>query len=163
MAFIEWRQDYSIGIPEADDDHRQLIELINELHEAIVRDSHSDTIGAAVDELETVLSVLDELLAYGAQHFQVEEDLMLRFAYPDYDKHKEAHAVLADTVQTYRRDFDDGEAVVSMEIVRFLKNWLDAHILDMDRKLGDFLQQQGAASTAGKPLDPTPAPSGPSP
>ena len=163
MAFIEWDEGYSIGVPEADEDHRQLIELINELHEAVVRDRHSDTIGAAVDELETVLSVLDELLAYGAQHFQVEEDLMLRFAYPDYEKHKEAHAVLADTVQTYRREFDEGEAVVSMEIVRFLKTWLEAHILDMDRKLGDFLKQRGAATTTGEPLDTAPAPSGPSP
>ena len=158
MAFIEWDETYSIGIPEADDDHRQLIELINELHEAVVRDSHSNTIGAAVDELETALSVLDELLAYGVQHFQVEEDLMLRFAYPDTEKHKEAHAVLADTIQTYRREFDEGKAVVSMEIVRFLKNWLDAHILDMPRKRGDFLKRQGATATAGKPPDAAPAP-----
>jgi len=143
MPFMEWNSSYSIGIPEADEDHRYLIDLINELHEATIRDSSRETVDAAIDEAATMVAVLDELLAYASYHTSLEETYMQRLDYPDYDEHRKAHRMLADKVQAYRREFDDGKAILSMDIVRFLKDWLDSHLLDHDHRLGEFLNERG--------------------
>ena len=145
MPFMEWNSKYSIGIPEADEDHRCLIDLVNEMHEAIVRDRGRETVDAAVDEAATMVAVLDELHAYASYHASLEEKYMQALDYPDYDEHREAHRMLADRVQAYRRDFDDGKAILSMDIVRFLKDWLDSHLMNHDRRLGEFLKARGIA------------------
>ena len=143
MSFIEWKESYSIGIPEADEDHRYLVGLINELHETVEQYSRGGTVDAAIRELEAMTSVIDEMLDYASRHFLKEETYMEKSAYPECDEHKQAHRELADKVQTWRREFDEGKAIFSMEIVQFLKDWLDHHILEVDKKLGEFLRGRG--------------------
>ena len=142
MPFMEWNSNYNIGVPSADDDHRCLIDLINEMHEAIIRGRGRETVAAAVDEAATMAAVLDELLAYSSYHTSLEEMLMQKFDYPDYDEHRKAHRMFAGKVRTYRRRFDEGAGILSMDIVRFMKDWLDTHLLDDDRRLGEFLKER---------------------
>ena len=143
MSFVTWKESYSIGIPEADEDHQHLIGLINELYEAVRRHSRVGTLDAAIRELEAMASVIDEMLEYASHHFQTEESHMEKYAYPGYEEHKQAHRELADKVQTLRREYDQGKAIFSMDIVRFLKDWIENHILEVDKKLGDFLKERG--------------------
>jgi hemerythrin len=151
MSFVTWKESYSVGIPEADADHQHLFELINELHEVVERDGRTETIAAAVDELEEITSVIDELLEYASYHFGKEQFHMERLAYPAYEEHRQAHRKFTETVQRYRRDFDEGGAVFPMEIVKFLRDWLDGHILNVDKELGEFLRRQGVTRLAIQP------------
>ena len=91
MAFIEWKDSYSIGVEKVDEDHRQLVDVINELHAAITRAHGRDSIEAAVDELETMLDMVDELIDYATDHFAWEEEYMLKYAYSGYAEMKQAH------------------------------------------------------------------------
>ena len=62
MAFFEWNDGYSVGVAEADEQHRRLIGLIDQLHEAMTQGAGRQSVGSAIDELETIASVLDELV-----------------------------------------------------------------------------------------------------
>ena len=59
---------------------------------------------------------------------------MVEYAYPEYDEHKRAHGRFADRIQVFKRDFEEGKALLSMEIMQFLQNWWKEHILDVDKK-----------------------------
>ncbi|MBU0717565.1 MAG: bacteriohemerythrin [Planctomycetes bacterium] len=93
-------------------------------------------------------SVIDELLEYASFHFAKEQFQMERLGYPEYEEHQQAHRKFAETVRGFRRAFDEGGAVFPMEIVKFLRDWLDAHILNVDRKLGRFLRERGVTRLA---------------
>jgi len=98
---------------------------------------------SVADELETMTSVIDELIDYCYYHFSTEEEYMLEYAYPGYDKHKKNHGRFVNRIQTFHRDFEEGKAVLSMEIMHFLRNWWKEHILGTDKKLAPFLNEKG--------------------
>ena len=62
MAFFEWDDNYSVGVAEIDQQHQRLIGLINELHEAMTQGSSRNALVSAIDELDTMASVLDALV-----------------------------------------------------------------------------------------------------
>ena len=72
MAFMDWTDEFSVGIPEIDADHQQLLKLLNDLHEAVETKAGD----------EVLEKVLDALLLYVSYHFAHEEGLFLRTKYP---------------------------------------------------------------------------------
>ncbi|MCA9557536.1 MAG: hemerythrin domain-containing protein, partial [Myxococcales bacterium] len=65
MALFEWSDDYSVKVPSIDAQHKQLVGLLNELHDGMFS-------GAGMAHLE---SVLGGLIEYTAHHFAHEEEL----------------------------------------------------------------------------------------
>jgi hemerythrin len=150
MAFFEWKDEYCVGVAELDEDHKVMVGLIDELYEAIHRDQHSQTMAAAIDEMNTLGRVLDDLVDYVENHSAAEEELMRQYSYPAYEEHKTAHETTKAKVRALKGAFEDGEAVSSRELVRFLKQWLTSHILDLDMRLGAFLGEQDLCEEAGQ-------------
>ena len=37
MAPIEWTDEYKVGVREIDDQHRQLVDIVNKFEEAVLR------------------------------------------------------------------------------------------------------------------------------
>ena len=64
MAFFEWDDSFSVGVAELNRQHQRLIDLINELYEAMQQGQGRNTLTSAVNELETMASVLDQLIDY---------------------------------------------------------------------------------------------------
>ena len=163
MAFIRWNDFYGINVAEIDQQHQRLFDLINELYEAHHGPDNChdpgpgspdhraaanprgqpETVGSVVDELETMLAVLDELIDYTTYHFSAEEEHMVAYGYPVHGPHKAAHNHFVEKIQAFRRDFDEGRAVQPMEILHFLAGWLKQHILGTDKALGKFLNKKG--------------------
>jgi hemerythrin len=143
MAFFEWNDSYSVNIKEIDQQHRTLVELINQLYELTKRDNSRNTIASAVDELDNMAAVLDELADYTSNHFSTEEHYMLEYGYPEYARHKLAHRKFADRIQAFIQDFNDGKAIFSVEILEYLKDWWKQHILTVDREYGPFFNGRG--------------------
>lgn len=133
MAFFEWKQDYSVGIHQLDQQHQKLVGMLNEIYEALNRGEGREALG----------SILDNLVSYTRTHFSTEERLMSAHGYPDYAVHKEKHDKMAEKVLDYRRKLAAGEIGSPIEISNFLKNWLARHILDTDRNYGPFLNARG--------------------
>jgi len=132
-TFLEWSSDLSIGIVEIDDQHKILIKLINDLNDAV----------AGGKAKETVKAVLDGLAEYTVTHFGNEETYFKKFAYPEYEAHKGLHDRFVAKVNKAREDLQSGRAMVSRDIMIFLKEWLVEHIMKTDRRYAPYLRKRG--------------------
>ncbi|NLH15732.1 MAG: hemerythrin family protein [Phycisphaerae bacterium] len=129
MALIEWTSNLSVGVDEMDQQHRKLVSLINQFHDAL-KVGHGDQIAAGI---------LVQLVQYTQTHFAAEEHLMARFGYPELHNHKKLHAVLVEQVGRMAEKIKSGKMVSPVSIATFLKDWLSQHILGTDKLYGQFI------------------------
>jgi hemerythrin-like metal-binding protein len=134
MNFIEWSKDYELGIEQIDLQHKNLVAIINQLHDFISR-------GTAVSKDE-IQDLLVSLTNYTIYHFDTEEDLMERYKYPSYPTHKKQHESFKETVVNALEQFDN-DKINPNDIADFLKQWLLQHIAKEDTALSPFLKSQG--------------------
>lgn len=133
MALITWSSMFSVGVGEIDTQHKKLVDLINQLNDAMQAGKGPDVLG----------KVLTELVNYTVYHFGYEESLMGQHHYEDSPAHKGEHKKLIETVGDFKRKFDSGGAVISVEIMNFLRDWLTNHIMKTDKKFGQSLVKLG--------------------
>lgn len=133
MALINWNPTYSVGIKEIDNQHMKLVELVNELHDGMKAGKGKETLG----------NILNELTKYTAFHFGYEEQLFDKYTYPETTMHKRQHQDLVAQVIDYKTNFESGKAVLSMDIMNFLRDWLANHIAGSDKKYTAFLNGKG--------------------
>jgi len=132
-AYIPWTDEFSVGIQEIDEQHKVLVNLLNNLYEeAIIKQA----------SLTTIHAVLDELVQYTIVHFAVEESLYRIFNYPGYEIHAEQHQHLKKQVIDICIKLKTTENTVSLELLSFLRKWLKEHILQDDKAAASFLLQQ---------------------
>lgn len=123
MAFIEWQDDMSVGVPVLDDDHKVLINLLNEYVDALENDE-----GLFVTD--TIFRALGD---YIDTHFRREEDIMARAGYADLAAHKEVHRAMEEQFATLRDRFLLDPSDAAQERLKdFLHTWLTNHILKTD-------------------------------
>lgn len=134
MSFTEWNKGYSVGVAIFDDEHKKLIGIINQLHEATV---------AGVDTL-VLQRISDSLVEYTLMHFRHEEMYFDDWAYPGAAEHVAIHAQLRQKVFEYRRQILEKDSrELADELAAFLHDWLTQHIMGDDRKYGQFLCEKG--------------------
>ena len=129
MVFVEWSDKLSIGMPEIDDQHKELINILNRLHTAMAEGK-----GKAV-----LKDTLADLTDYTITHFYTEERYMTRYRYPQLAQHRVEHEAFVAKVKKFQEDFDAGNATISIELLRFIKNWLVNHISGTDMAMGKVL------------------------
>ena len=129
-----WKQEYSVGYPEIDNQHKKLFALAGELHSAM-------TTGKGKDVLAETLS---NLIAYTKGHFAAEERLMQKHNYPDYLKHKADHDALTARVVGFQKEFEENRIALTVGLLQFLKDWLSHHIGETDRKIATYLKSKAA-------------------
>lgn len=137
---IEWSDDLSVGIQEIDEQHKVLVGLVNEMHQAI-REHHGS---------ETAKQILERLGDDTRIHFAVEESLMRIFGYPGYDGHKKQHEELIGQFRQYQAKVQSGTAKISFEPLHFLKLWLAQHILESDKAYAPHMLKLGAKAKSGQ-------------
>ena len=64
--------------------------------------------------------------------------------YPGLEDHRREHQIYVHQTEAFVTAFKDGEKNLSDDILEFLQKWLVEHILDADRRLGDFIKGRGA-------------------
>jgi hemerythrin len=133
MNLINWNDDLSVHIKEIDEQHRKLIDMINNLHSAMGSGRGNEAMG----------KVLAGLVDYTKTHFATEERLMAKHTYSGYLSHKAQHDALTKQVIDLYTKFQEGKAMVTVEVMNFLKDWLTKHIQDSDKKYGPFLNGKG--------------------
>ncbi|OFX14392.1 MAG: hypothetical protein A2516_04265 [Alphaproteobacteria bacterium RIFOXYD12_FULL_60_8] len=128
---IDWKPEFSVGAEVIDQDHRILVELINQIAPAL--DS---------GEVHSVLgSVLHSLWDYTDYHFTREEKLQQLVNFPECVAHKAKHEALRSTVQQKLAAFAaDPNSVDVGELLHFLRNWLMEHILKEDMRYKPFIE-----------------------
>jgi len=134
---VSWKKEYSVNIPEIDEQHKQLIQMINDLLQAVIRKSGQITVN----------EVLKRLIDYTRTHFEGEEMLMRNSGFPGYEAHKARHAQFISEVEALERRAkisQSSEQLVGMEMLFKLKDWLVDHIVCMDRGYAHHLQSPNA-------------------
>ena len=134
MAFV-WKQDYAIGVPKIDEQHKKLFEVINNLLVATGE-------GRAQEEVFCTVNFLEE---YGAVHFSTEEELMVAMKYPGYSKHKSEHRYFfAQLSEIKDKLAAEGPSISTVVLIqKRLADWLVVHVMNMDKVFGRFLEDQG--------------------
>ena len=133
MAFFVWDDSYSVGIKSIDNQHRNLIELTDRLHEAMKMGKGNEVIGG----------ILSSLIEYTVTHFSDEEKLMRTAGYPAYPAHHQIHEDLVRQVKDFQQKFLSGNTLLNVELMTFLKTWLINHIKGEDKKYGPSLIAKG--------------------
>ncbi|MDV7340591.1 bacteriohemerythrin [Terasakiella sp. A23] len=129
MEVIEWKEEYNIGIPQIDKQHKKLVALINRL-------SKAETEGGMI------AYVFDDLDLYVKEHFRAEEELLRAFEYEDFDAHKEEHRTFEGWLSAVRQSFNLGGSsshLIAESMNAYLRNWLINHILESDMAYRDTL------------------------
>ena len=134
---VEWSEELSVGIQEIDEQHKVLVNLLNQLHDAIHQRHGS----------EAARKILDELADYTRIHFAVEESLMRVLEYPDYEAHKQQHEDLIQQLVDLKEKLDTGGHSISFELLHFLKVWLTKHILESDKEYSPHFLSKGVKAS----------------
>lgn len=133
MALFDWKDDYSVGVEDMDSQHKVLIVAINRLHEAMK--------SGKAKEIQK--KILDELIDYTTVHFTAEEKIMRQYAYPGLDEQKKQHQQFVSKLAGFLEDYNSGKLMLSLEIMKFLRDWLSNHIRKIDKQYSDFFNQKG--------------------
>jgi hemerythrin len=124
LPLIEWNEAFSVEVQKLDEQHKKFFSITNLLF---------DTMQGAQDR-EVVSSVLKELQLYVVYHFKAEESLMKMYNYPDINAHKQEHEGAIHKVNKLVLDFERAMQTVDIELLKFLSDWIQSHILQVDRK-----------------------------
>ncbi|MCT4534533.1 bacteriohemerythrin [Halodesulfovibrio sp.] len=128
-----WSDDLSVGLNSIDKQHKMLVSLINELHAAMKSRRNQNEL----------LSVIDNLKNYTVTHFGYEEELFAKHGYPDTVAHKEQHRKFVAEVVDFEAGVRSGKLTVTMDVMKFLKDWLTHHIKGTDKQYSKFLSSKG--------------------
>lgn len=138
MASLVWSDDFATKVFEIDVQHKTLFTMVNELDHAMQHGKGKQLLG----------KLLSDLVHYTKSHFETEERFMREHGYPGYDEHKEKHDKMTRKVLDVQKEFESGNAHLTLGVMAFLQNWLTEHILKTDLRFGQFLGRKDSPRQA---------------
>ncbi len=133
MSYIDWTDDFSVKVEKIDLQHKNLVAIINELHENMT----------VHKEQSVQLEIVQKMIAYTDYHFKTEEQLMQETDFPGSANHKVEHEKFVKKALEIKERLDKKGLVLSIEILSYLKQWLKHHILNTDKKYSDHFNAHG--------------------
>ena len=132
MRKIQWSEDFVIGVPEIDNQHKALVEKLNNL------------IDTYNDNPDKIRDALDFLIDYALLHFETEERFMEQYNYPGLNEQIEEHRKFTKTVNQFVDDFlmMGPTPEIAKRIEKEVIEWIEHHILNVDKKIGKFIKKQ---------------------
>jgi len=129
MALLEWKDSYSVGVEAVDHEHRELIDLINTLHEELVAGEGGGTGGRDAE------AIFGDIYLGISSHFALEEKFMREHGYDQLSDHKSDHERLLDELRDIMDDHEDGGDAESVRISERLGAWFAQHFKTHDARL----------------------------
>jgi hemerythrin len=132
LAPLEWTDALSVGVPEIDRQHKELIRRVNAFICAVIE-------GQGKDKLGNLLSFMGN---YAETHFKEEEKWMSKYNYPGYVEHLAKHMEFLDVFKKLKAEVARDGATVSVvaTVQRYLCDWLVFHVSRVDREMGSYLK-----------------------
>ncbi len=133
MAILQWTDELQVDISRFDEQHKRLIALVNEVHDAMLTGKGRAVVG----------DVLDELIEYTDKHFTLEESTLTKHEFPECVSHRAEHQKLLATARELQEKHKAGSLAVTVEVLEFLKQWITEHIKKCDKKYSAYLRERG--------------------
>lgn len=130
---LSWNEQMSVNVRELDEQHRKLVGMLKTLHEAMRHKQGK----------EALKKIFFGLVNYTASHFAAEERLMQQTGYPEYEEHRQIHEKMTAKVLALQQEFQQGKVGITLDVMKFLENWVEKHIMGTDKKYGPYLNQHG--------------------
>ena len=128
--WLVFNESHVVGVAEIDEEHRQLVRLVNEMNHEISLNS----------ERKKIEAQLDGLLNLTTRHFRTEHLLMHKYRFPGAGAHDLEHGKLVHELRhIIQKMGSEGDLLVLQKV----KDWLTAHIRNSDKALGQFLNEKG--------------------
>lgn len=160
MDSFLWDKQFETGLPDVDEQHHKLVNLINRFGDLLTKSSD-----ISYNEVETVFG---ELAEYAQYHFQDEELLMERERVDSrfVEKHKKLHRDFLQELTQMHAGVAPQQQDSAKSLLKFLIYWLAFHILGTDQSLARqitsiqagqnpadaFLDEMRMKETATEPL-----------
>lgn len=125
LSVIPWDNKYEMGVTQMDDEHKILLDKINDLITAMNTNDDS-----------YISQTFHALKSYTIHHFTEEETYMENIGYPALESHKKVHANLLEAVHKFEVALNEG-TLEKGRLASFLKNWLFTHIMGVDTKYAE--------------------------
>lgn len=127
---LGWKQRYEIGIPSIDEQHKNLLELINRLNST----------NSAEFNNKKIFALLNTLVQYAEKHFSSEERIMEFTRYPKFSEHRTQHEKFLATIHTFAEKLENSNPNIPRDLFLFLKEWYIAHIGGTDQEYKSYFQ-----------------------
>jgi len=136
MKLLEVTDDLLVGNEQIDEEHKELFQRINDLHEAISSKRERA-------DIEMILAFLED---YVISHFGMEERMMIKTSYPKFSIHREKHTYFIEEFIRIRNGFTSGPESETFEYAKqiglLLRDWLIHHIQVFDKELSGYLKNK---------------------
>jgi hemerythrin len=131
---MKWSDEYQIGLPVIDSQHKRLFNLIDELNKAIET-------GPEITDIEELLAGLKQ---YATRHFQLEEKYMVESNYPGLEEQQKDHAYFTNRFKALNEEINEigFTPAVAQVIKEELSEWLKEHVTGLDVNFGEYCRQQ---------------------
>jgi hemerythrin-like metal-binding protein len=130
---LEWQPEYSVGVEEIDDQHKEFVRMMNEFETSLSL-GYTDNL---------VYQVLDRLEAYAIHHFATEEMYFAKFRYDNTQEHINEHTFLLDHIKNLKAKHVVDEIKLGRELIDFLQDWLINHIISSDKQYTKCFHENG--------------------
>jgi hemerythrin len=125
---ITWLNVYDTHIRIIDEQHRKLLDMLNDLATAKGNEN----------EPKLIRDIFFKLVDYTKYHFTTEEKLMGNANYPKLIEHTGQHRQFVDRIVNMLEAIKDGTPNISDTLQMFLQDWLIQHILGNDKEFANF-------------------------
>ncbi|MDH3390162.1 MAG: hemerythrin family protein [Gammaproteobacteria bacterium] len=142
MALIEWREEYCTGIKGVDFEHEALIDQINAVYALIEKQADRDL----------VIDALGEIYGSISAHFALEEQMMLRHDYVNYQEHKSDHERLLDDIRDIADEYEKSLELDDSAFRRKLADWFQVHFRTHDSRLHNLAGMRSHAPASQSTL-----------
>lgn len=130
---LQWSKVYHVGFNEIDEQHKELIAIINEVFQMLQDKDFSYL---------NVVEIIRRLEDYIKYHFEYEENLMLVHQFPDIEIHTSQHNYFRYKIFNTGIFAIDSPKNFYTDTLSELLDWLMNHIKITDQRLADYLKQQ---------------------
>ena len=139
IGILEWQEEYELGIEEIDREHKEIINVLNEIYVTINEGKQVE------DKMPKLLEAFD---FYATKHTQMEESYAEKYDFPKTEELKESHNFFKTTYNQLRQYYYERSDISQPEIQKILhlhslmSKWLRVHLRTLDKELCDFLKEK---------------------
>lgn len=121
---LTWTDELSSGLEPIDFQHRQILDLLNQL---VIANKSQNNKEKIIDLLEQVTFALE-------QHFEYEETFLAKAKYHGLSDHKDGHEEISEVLESIKLTLIFDQSVTNNKMINYVSGWFEEHLFAEDVK-----------------------------